>query len=46
MKRFVFNVSGAIGYLRADELDDSVKVIRVDGRAPGEAAYRLRLQMP
>jgi hypothetical protein len=46
MKRFVFNVSGAIGYLRADELDDSVKVIRVDGRAPGEASYRLRLQMP
>jgi hypothetical protein len=46
MKRFVFNVSGAIGYLRADELDDSVKVIRVDGRAPGEASYRFRLQMP
>jgi hypothetical protein len=45
MKRFVFNVSGAIGYLRADELDDSVKVIRVDGRAPGEASYRFRLQM-
>jgi Ni/Co efflux regulator RcnB len=45
MKRFVFNVSGAIGYLRADELDDSVKVIRVDGHAPGEASYRFRLQM-
>ncbi len=44
MKRFVFNVSGAIGYLRADELDDSVKVIRVDGHAPGEASYRFRLQ--
>lgn len=45
MKRFVFNVSGAIGYLRADELDNSVKVIRVDGHAPGEAAYKFRLHM-
>jgi ABC-type phosphate transport system substrate-binding protein len=37
--RFVFNVPGAIGYVRASEVDDSVKVLRVDGRLPGDAGY-------
>jgi ABC-type phosphate transport system substrate-binding protein len=39
--RFVYNVPGAIGYVRARDVDASVKVIRVDGRLPGEAGYRL-----
>jgi len=43
MLRFVFNVPGAIGYVRAAELDASVKAIRVDGRAPGDSLYRLKL---
>ena len=34
--RFVFNVPGAIGYVRASEVDASVKTLRVDGRLPGE----------
>jgi ABC-type phosphate transport system substrate-binding protein len=42
--RFVFNVPGAIGYVRASEVDDSVKTLRVDGRLPGEAGYRLEVQ--
>jgi len=37
--RFVFNVPGAIGYVRASEVDDSVKMLRVDGRLPGDAGY-------
>jgi len=43
VRKFVYNVPGAIGYVRADEVDGSVKVIRVDGRAPGEPGYRVTL---
>src|ERR1700674_1390080 len=41
VRKFVYNVPGAIGYVRADEVDGSIKVARVDGRAPGEPGYRL-----
>lgn len=44
--RFVFNVPGAIGYVRASEVDMSVKVIRVQGRLPGQAGYDLRVGAP
>jgi len=43
VRRFVFNVPGAIGYVLAGEVDDSVKVIRVDGHLPGEPEYRIRI---
>jgi phosphate transport system substrate-binding protein len=43
MLKFVFNAPGAIGYVRAVEVNASVKVVRVDGRAPGEAGYKLKL---
>jgi ABC-type phosphate transport system substrate-binding protein len=39
--RFVYNVPGAIGYVRARDVDASVKMLRVDGRLPGESGYRL-----
>jgi len=42
MLRFIFNTPGAIGYVRADEVDDTVKVLRIDDRLPGEAKYPLR----
>ena len=42
MIRFVSNVSGAIGYVRADEVDPSVRVIRVDNLAPGDPGYKLK----
>jgi ABC-type phosphate transport system substrate-binding protein len=41
--KFVFNVPGAIGYVRASEVDPSVKVLRVDGRLPEDKDYRFRL---
>jgi ABC-type phosphate transport system substrate-binding protein len=41
MIRFVANVSGAIGYVRADEVDPSVRVIRVDNLSPGDPGYKL-----
>ncbi len=46
VRKFVFNVPGAIGCVCADEVDETVKVIRVDGRLPGEKGYRLRLEGP
>ena len=44
MIRFVANVSGAIGYVRADEVDPSVRVITVDNAAPGDPGYKLILR--
>jgi ABC-type phosphate transport system substrate-binding protein len=41
--KFVVNVPGAIGYVRASEVDPSVKVVRVDGQAPWDSGYPLRL---
>ncbi len=43
MIKFVFNVPGAIGYARASEVDSSVKVLRIDGLAPGQPGYKLKL---
>jgi phosphate transport system substrate-binding protein len=42
MLRFVFNVPGAIGYVPANEVDDTIKVLRIDGLLPDAAAYPLR----
>jgi len=44
VRKFVFNVPGAIGYVRTSDVDDTVKVIRVDGHLPGDKDYGLRLQ--
>jgi ABC-type phosphate transport system substrate-binding protein len=44
VRKFVFNVPGAIGYVRAADADASVKILRVDGRLPDDKDYRLRLQ--
>jgi phosphate transport system substrate-binding protein len=43
MRGFVFNVPGAIGYLRAADVDESVKVIRIDGHRPDEEGYPLHI---
>ena len=43
VRKFVFNVPGAIGYLRPEDVDDSVKVIRIDGHLPGDAEYPLKI---
>jgi len=44
VRKFVFNVPGAVGYLRPEDVDDSVKVIRVDGHLPGDAEYPLKIE--
>jgi len=43
VRKFIFNVPGAIGYVRAADVDTSVKVIRVDGRLPDDKEYSLRI---
>ena len=43
VRKFIFNVPGAIGYVRATDVDASVKVIRVDGRLPDDKEYGLRI---
>jgi ABC-type phosphate transport system substrate-binding protein len=41
VKRFVFNVPGAIGVVRLVDVDDTVKVLTINGAAPGDPAYAL-----
>jgi ABC-type phosphate transport system substrate-binding protein len=43
VRRFVLNAPGAIGYLRESDVDESVKVIRVDGKLPDEKDYILQI---
>lgn len=43
VRKFVFNVPGAIGYIRGADVDSSVKILRIDGRLPDDKDYRLRL---
>lgn len=42
VRRFIFNVPGAIGYLRLSEVDASVKMLRIDEHRPGDKEYKLR----
>jgi len=44
IKRFVFNVPGSIGFIRADEVDSSVKVLTMAGSVPTNAAFGLTLR--
>jgi ABC-type phosphate transport system substrate-binding protein len=45
MLKFVFNVPGAIGYVRASELDDSVKPIQINGLPHQHPDYPVRLAL-
>jgi hypothetical protein len=41
--RFVYNVPGAIGYVRASEVDDNVKIVTLTS-APAGAAFGFTLR--
>ncbi len=43
VRKFIFNVPGAIGYVRTTDIDSSVKVLRVDGHLPSDKEYSLRV---
>lgn len=42
MRQYVAGTPGAIGYVWAGDLDDSVKALKIDGKAPGEPDYKLK----
>jgi ABC-type phosphate transport system substrate-binding protein len=44
VRKFVASNPGAIGYLRASDVDGSVKVLRINGLLPGDDGYPLRLR--
>jgi phosphate transport system substrate-binding protein len=44
VRKFVFNVPGAIGYLRLGDVDGSVKVVRIDKLLPEDRGYKLRIR--
>ncbi len=46
VRRFIFNVPGAIGYLRARDVDETVKVVRVDELLPADKGYKLYVEAP
>ena len=45
VRKFIFNVPGAIGYLRASDADKTVKIIRIDERLPGDKGYKLHVPL-
>jgi len=44
VKRHVSRTAGALGYIRASDVDESVKVLRIDGLLPDDDGYPLRLR--
>lgn len=44
VRKFIFNVPGAIGYLRISEVDNSVKMVRIDEFMPADKGYKLQVQ--
>ena len=43
VRKFVFNVPGAIGYLRMSDRDSTVKVVSIDNILPGDRDYKLKV---
>ncbi len=41
VKRFVSQIPSAVAYIDATLVDDTVKVVKIDGKQPGEAGYFL-----
>jgi ABC-type phosphate transport system substrate-binding protein len=42
-QQFVATTAGAVGFMAARDVKPGVKVLKVDGRLPGEKGYRLHL---
>ena len=42
--KFVGEATGGVGYVKGDETDSSVKVLKIDGKSPGDAGYPLSLK--
>ena len=44
LRQSVASGPNAVGFIKASEVDDSVKVVSVDGSSPGQLAYKLKLK--
>ena len=44
VRKFVFNVPGAIGYLRLSDVDNTVKIVRVNEFLPEDKGYKLHVE--
>ncbi len=42
MKKFVASVSNSIGFMNASDVDQSVKVLKIDGKGPNDEGYPLK----
>jgi hypothetical protein len=42
LRRVVARLPGALSYIRREDVDDSVKVLRIDGKRPSDGDYPLR----
>ena len=44
VRQSVAGTANAVGFIKASQLDGSVKVITIDGSSPGQPAYKLKLK--
>lgn len=44
VRQAVAGNANAIGFIKASEVDGSVKVVPIDGASPGQAAYKLKIK--
>jgi hypothetical protein len=44
VRRFVASDKGAISYLCASEADATVKILKVDGKSPGDPGYPIKMK--
>jgi ABC-type phosphate transport system substrate-binding protein len=44
VRQSVAGTANAVGFIKASQLDGSVKVVTIDGSRPGEPAYKLKLK--
>jgi ABC-type phosphate transport system substrate-binding protein len=44
LRQSVASAPNAVGFIKASEVDDSVKVVAIDGNRPGQPAYKLKLK--
>lgn len=45
LRKFVVDTPGAIGYLRASDVDEFVKIVSIDRRFPGDPEYKLQIEV-
>ena len=45
VRKFIFNVPGAIGYLRLSDVDGTVKIVTIDELLPVDSDYKLRVEV-